>query len=105
MLLKEGTTTDAYQHFSISPHGQRSNIQIKNTGDTHPATFKIVGYITKDDEDSGEAFFAEQDLNSKEVKRVDVVRVFEEVKISIKTKGTPNHTTFEIHAAISKVGV
>lgn len=105
MLIKEGTTTDAYQTATVHPLGKKLNLVLKNKHASNIITAKVFGYVTEGDTDSGVQLRAEGDLAGTIAEELEVTKVYEEVVVSVKTKTSPNHAGFEIHAAISKVGV
>ena len=104
MLLKSGTSIATYETAKVFPRGQAVNIAIANK-DANIMTVKVWGYVTKGDLNSGVEIRAEGDLAASSTEEVSVTKVYEEIIISYKTKTSPNHSTYEIHAAISKVGV
>lgn len=104
MKLKEGTTTDEYVETKLYPLGQKANIIVANK-DANIMTIKIWGYVTKGDTDSGIELRAEGDLAASTIEELEVTKVYEEIIVSVKTKTAEGHSTFEIHGAISKVGV
>ena len=105
MLVKSGTTTDAYATTKLFPEGKSVNMVVSNKHASRVATLKVWGYVTKGDTDSGVEIRAEADLAGDTDEEVSVTKLYEEIIISIKTKTTPNHLDYEIHAIISKVGV
>ena len=101
MLIGSGTTADAYTDFSVYPRGRKMNLAIKNTHGANTASIKVSGYVTESDAESFVELLAEEDLLAEAVKNVEVTKVFEQVTMSIKTKTSPDHVTYEVHASIS----
>lgn len=101
MLGKSGTTssTTEFNTHSMFPKGRALHIAVKNTHGSNAGTLKIEGYVTEGNENSVKELLAAEDILAEAIKLLEVPAspVYEEVKVSIKTKTGTDHITYEVH--------
>lgn len=104
MLSKSGTTTSSttFEEHLMFPKGRALHIAVKNTHAANAGRLKIEGFVTTGNVNSLKELLAEEDILAEAIKLLEIPSspVYEEVKVSIKTKTGTDHIGYEIHSTM-----
>lgn len=104
MINKDGTTTSntTFETCNMFPKGRALHIAVKNTHGANVGRLKIEGFVTTGNENSLKELVAEADIAAEAIVHTEVPSspIYEEVKISIRTKTGTDHITYEIHSTM-----